>query len=268
MRTPLLISCGFALWLHQCSAAVEYEVNAGVQTIEEAFNKGNSLLQAGDPASAKVYYQQAINIQPTHLLPYVTSGIASFQLRQHEEAESYYKIAVELDPQSFHGHFNRGNNWVSMGRMAEAISSLQKAVDVSPNEPQAQSALDLAKNNQRSPNFQYLLQTNMQLLRQDQDNLIISHYASDDQGPDRMGGLPVKRRLPNMIIEDLDSDGEDVIIVQRPPWCNSTEEIQAMDRLVHRYIAPSQISVQISKNLFVGYALLSSFSCLSYPFPP
>jgi tetratricopeptide (TPR) repeat protein len=242
----LLLAAWFLVVL---SEAEEVEISA--RTFESAFNEGNTHLQAGDPAAAALHYSQAIAIQPTHSLPYVTSGIAYFQMRQHEEAELHYKKAVELEPQAFHGHFNRGNNWVSMGLIAEAIKSLQSAVDASPNEAQAQAALEAAKKNQRAPNFQLLLQTNMQLLRQDEENLIISHYASEAQGHERMGGWPVKRTLPNMAIPELSSE-DGVSIVERPPWCNSAEELEMMDRLVHRHIPPSEVSVQVSRNLFVG----------------
>lgn len=97
------------------------------------FDRGNSLLDRGEPAAAEASYRRALALAPAHAA--VLGNLATALKRQGklEDAVRAYRQAVALKPDDHDAHFNLGNALRDQGKPAEAEASYRAALALDPN---------------------------------------------------------------------------------------------------------------------------------------
>ncbi len=79
---------------------------------------------------------KALEIDPTLAEPHATLAVALHEYEwKHQEAESEFKRAIELDPNYPSAHQWYGNFLLNMGRFQEAIAELERAIELDPLSP-------------------------------------------------------------------------------------------------------------------------------------
>jgi tetratricopeptide (TPR) repeat protein len=69
---------------------------------------GNLQLNAGKPADAVPYYQQALKANADHLFANVNLGTAMRQLSRYDEAKGYFEHAIKIDPKYAFSYWQLG----------------------------------------------------------------------------------------------------------------------------------------------------------------
>ena len=104
-------------------------------------------------------FQQAIEMNPNYAVAYAGLGGAYVGLQQYDDAIEAYSTALEIEPamqQARRGlataYTAKGNEILERGRVNEAISTLEQAIEA--NEQHSQAYLLLAVANNRVGNYQ------------------------------------------------------------------------------------------------------------------
>ena len=97
-----------------------------------AQGRGNLALARGDLAAAEDAYREAIARGETAEL-HNALGSVLFRRTRYGEAEAAFRRAIELAPDSVHGHRNLAGVLFERGDSAAAISHLQRAIEIAPN---------------------------------------------------------------------------------------------------------------------------------------
>src|SRR5262249_4469171 len=102
------------------------ELNPGSVGAHRFFAFLLSALGRHDAAIRKI--QPAEKLDPLSSLVQADLGIGLYRARKYEQAELRLKRAIDLDPQNFGAWSRLGNVYGQMGRNADAIASLEKAM--------------------------------------------------------------------------------------------------------------------------------------------
>ena len=86
-----------------------------------AFNLGNALYAADDPAGALASYRQATDLDPQHAAAWNNMANVLAELDQPEEAIGAYRRALALDPGLADARFNLAQTLVEIGRSDESM---------------------------------------------------------------------------------------------------------------------------------------------------
>ena len=85
---------------------------------------------------AKTVSLKALEIDPTLAEPHATLAVALHEYEwKHQEAESEFKRAIELDPNYPSAHQWYGNFLLNMGRFKEGVAELKRAIELDPLSP-------------------------------------------------------------------------------------------------------------------------------------
>ncbi|NET33904.1 MAG: tetratricopeptide repeat protein [Cyanothece sp. SIO1E1] len=80
-------------------------------------------------------YEQALDIQPIHVMAWLNRGNALlYGLNQSQEAIASYDQVIEIDPEHDQAWRNRGNALAELGFYQEAIANYDQAIAVNPND--------------------------------------------------------------------------------------------------------------------------------------
>lgn len=112
-------------------------------------------LNAGRPDDAAIDLTACIGQRPDFAWPYVLRGFASLQRRAVEDAEADFAAALDLDSRPeirYAVHANRGLLWLQQGRLTEAVTDLEQAIALRPDECQGHIALAQALGRQQKWN--------------------------------------------------------------------------------------------------------------------
>jgi adenylate cyclase len=96
-------------------------------------------LRLADSAS-----RRAILLGPQLAEAQVSRAVALSTLRNYPEAEEVFRVAIDLDPTLFEAHYFYGRACLAQGKFKEAITPLQSACKVRPEDYQAPAMLALA----------------------------------------------------------------------------------------------------------------------------
>ena len=93
--------------------------------------------KAGDLRTAVTSYLQAVKRDPREPAPYFLSGIACYQLKEHEMAVQLFRKTIQLAPRFDGGHYNLGTVLQELGQFDEAIRCFRRALKINPQMSEA-----------------------------------------------------------------------------------------------------------------------------------
>lgn len=109
-----------------------------------AYNKGVSSQRLYNYREALSYYRKAVQLDPEMKEAYLNMAVCLDKLRRTAEAMEALKKAVEIDPRFFEARFNLGVLCLKMGRLEEAVEHLRKAALLRPYYSEAKYNLGIA----------------------------------------------------------------------------------------------------------------------------
>ena len=111
------------------------------------FDLGNEYLKEHDYATARIYIQKAIDLNPHEARYWDRLGVACGHLNEVDEAIRCYKKATALEPRNDMAIFDLGSACLDKHDDATAKSYLQKAINLNPHEARYWNNLGLACEN-------------------------------------------------------------------------------------------------------------------------
>ncbi len=99
-------------------------------------NLGKARYRSGDPDGAETAYRTALQVHPNSLHAYNRLGILYLHTERLSEAEEAFQRALTLSPGFSEAYHNLGNVFRVQGRLDEAILAYQKALGRVPPAPQ------------------------------------------------------------------------------------------------------------------------------------
>jgi tetratricopeptide (TPR) repeat protein len=91
------------------------------------------LKETGQLDEAITYYKKAIQINPTYADTFNNLGLALQEKGQIEEAELAFNQAIKIDPDYAYAYYNLGNVLMEKKHIDEALTCYQKAIDINPD---------------------------------------------------------------------------------------------------------------------------------------
>lgn len=102
------------------------------------FNLGLHLAAEQRFADAETHYRLAIELQPEYPKAHNNLGLLLKQRGELRAAIDEFRIAVAQQPAYFHALMNLGQSLEQTGQVAEATDALRQAVELEPDDPRAQ----------------------------------------------------------------------------------------------------------------------------------
>jgi tetratricopeptide (TPR) repeat protein len=109
-----------------------FDVTKGNVNENAYYNFGNLLSQAGRTDEAMSYYRKALEINPNHAKSHINYGLLLSNIGRTDEAMAHYLKALEHSTDVV-AHNNLGNLFAKMGRTDDAMVHFQKALEINPN---------------------------------------------------------------------------------------------------------------------------------------
>ncbi len=103
------------------------------------FEKGSSLLSAGDDQAAAACFREAVRIDPGFAEAHVNHGMLLDQEGIQAEAEYHYLYAITLNPNLGKAHMNLGVLLTNQKRFEKAEAAYRRALELMPDSPAAWS---------------------------------------------------------------------------------------------------------------------------------
>ena len=102
---------------------------------------GLAYLEESQPHQAIEQFQGLVNLAPDESIGYGNLAVAHLRFKQNEEAETWVKRGLEVEPMDSQLHFILAEIYQSQSRTAEAITSIQEAVKLAPDDLEARYKL-------------------------------------------------------------------------------------------------------------------------------
>jgi len=101
---------------------------------QQAFSRGNKMIEKGAQAEAAALYEEAVEFDPTHAEAINNLGSALSYLGRYEEAERCFRQAMALKPNFSDPHANLGVLLRQKSYLAESEAFLRRALKLRPND--------------------------------------------------------------------------------------------------------------------------------------
>jgi hypothetical protein len=105
---------------------------AGRKTLAEYIDAGQEAHAAGDREGAETNFLMARDLRPAHFAPYYYLGLLAYEGKAYDQAESFYRAALQYGADQALIQYARGINAASAGRPTDAINLLEEAATASP----------------------------------------------------------------------------------------------------------------------------------------
>ncbi len=105
-------------------------------------NLGNAQYGSGDLDEAKRTFKKAAEVAPNDPLPYFSLGILADDRGKHQDAISYYRRSLEVDPKFEDALYNLAAVYADLRRFDEAKALLEKLLVLNPNAADARALLN------------------------------------------------------------------------------------------------------------------------------
>jgi protein O-mannosyl-transferase len=124
-------------------AMVYYDISAGIEQLDARLygNRGLALLRLGKLDSARINFDNAIQLQPDNHLPYNNRGLVFFEKKQLDSAMADFSKSIELSPTFAEAYYNRGNAYAIKNKMAEAEKDFLQCILADPGYAMAYTRL-------------------------------------------------------------------------------------------------------------------------------
>jgi tetratricopeptide (TPR) repeat protein len=107
-------------------------------------NVGNRLLELNQPDQAQRYYRMALELSPDDALIHNNLGAALLRVDQLEQARQHFQIASQLNPRLAPAHANLGQIAFQEGRLDDAVAAYRAALALTPDDFDTQYAIGRA----------------------------------------------------------------------------------------------------------------------------
>ena len=97
-------------------------------------NLGLAYLEESQPHQAIEQFQGLVNLVPDESIGYGNLAVAHLRLKQGEEAETWVKRGLEVEPMDSRLHFISAEIYQSQGKTAEAVAAILEAVKLAPDD--------------------------------------------------------------------------------------------------------------------------------------
>ena len=97
-------------------------------------NLGLAYLEESQPHQAIEQFQGLVNLVPDESIGYGNLAVAHLRLKQGEEAETWVKRGLEVEPMDSRLHFISAEIYQSQGKTAEAVAAILGAVKLAPDD--------------------------------------------------------------------------------------------------------------------------------------
>ena len=132
-RVAVIIAFSVAVVLASCSKGKE-EVTGKESTsgIKEAslLEQGMQSVRSGELEEAEKYFRQALELNPNYIEALNNLGAVLTQLERYEEADSILRRAIELDSTYAIGYFNLGKNCFEWKKYDDGIEALNTGLAI------------------------------------------------------------------------------------------------------------------------------------------
>ena len=95
---------------------------------------GLAYLEESQPHQAIEQFQGLVNLAPDESIGYGNLAVAHLRLKQDEEAETWVKRGLEVEPMDSQLHLILAEIYQSQSRTAEAVAAIQEAVKLAPDD--------------------------------------------------------------------------------------------------------------------------------------
>jgi tetratricopeptide (TPR) repeat protein len=110
---------------------------------QQAFSRGNKMIEKGAHAEAAGLYEEAVELDPTHAEAINNLGSALSYLGRYEEAERCFREAMAIKPNFSDPHANLGVLLRQKSHLADSEAFLRRALKLRPNDLDARANLGL-----------------------------------------------------------------------------------------------------------------------------
>ena len=127
IRLLLIILLSF---LFSCATTQQEQVES--KDAKTNYLLGMTHIQTGDFNQAILYFNKAIELDPTEPVFYSNRGAAYAAKGRNDQAISNWTKALEINPKFSSAYYNRGRTFCAMKQYDKAIHDLDKALEIDP----------------------------------------------------------------------------------------------------------------------------------------
>jgi tetratricopeptide (TPR) repeat protein/glycosyltransferase involved in cell wall biosynthesis len=118
-------------------------VSGGKSAAAGLIAKGDLARDLRDWTTARLHYEEALRIEPSHGPIWIQLGHAAKELGDHAAAGAAYRKAVEVNPRDADAHLQLGHLMKVGGHLSAAIEAYGQAVAIDPNLSEAQNEIGI-----------------------------------------------------------------------------------------------------------------------------
>lgn len=119
--------------MHAPAPSTEAEAPLALTPTADGWYALGAELEASDPEQARLAYQKALALDPTHADSHVNLGCLEHEAGRLGDAERHYRAALAIRPDDATAAFDLGVVLEDLGRLEEARAAYQQAVDRTPD---------------------------------------------------------------------------------------------------------------------------------------
>jgi tetratricopeptide (TPR) repeat protein len=108
---------------------------------DELMNLGQNFRGQGKYEEAETYFKKVIEVNPKNESAYIRLGWCFREQGKYEEAETYFKRAIEINPENDGAYSGLGLCFREQGKYEESESYFKRAIEVNPENDDAYSGL-------------------------------------------------------------------------------------------------------------------------------
>ena len=106
--------------------------NPAATRIAEQFARAQTLQQQGQPAAARLIYQEILGAEPDHFDALNAMGVLEGQSKDLQQAIQYFERAIAVQPGNSGAHCNRGLALKQLRQPEAALACLDRAIELDP----------------------------------------------------------------------------------------------------------------------------------------
>lgn len=130
----ILSTCGVVLLVMVWTTAGAF---AQETKVAQAVADGISAFERGDKSRAKLFFQQALKIDPRNVDAHTYLGMVAADANEVQEAERHFAAAASLAPSEPSTRNNYGAILMRLGRTEQARAEFDASLKLNPNQPSA-----------------------------------------------------------------------------------------------------------------------------------
>ncbi len=111
------------------------------ETARQEYDRAEACLTRRDVEGAISHLKKAVTVGPQYTLAWNRLGTIAYQTQKYQQAEEYFREALNHDPQSYSPLVNLGGALLSQGKIKESLPVNEAAVKARPDDALAQSQL-------------------------------------------------------------------------------------------------------------------------------